>query len=36
MQTFGNCHVSYEKTVVLAIKFDPQPFHRDEEAAAKK
>ncbi len=32
---FGSYHVTREEVVDFARKFDPQPFHLDDEAAAK-
>ncbi len=34
-QSFGGHEVSAEDVREFAVKFDPQPFHLDEEAAAK-
>ncbi|MEY3704627.1 MAG: hypothetical protein RLZZ561_2247 [Pseudomonadota bacterium] len=33
--SFGNYHVTREDVIDFARKFDPQPFHLDDEAAAK-
>jgi acyl dehydratase len=32
---FGNYHVTREEVIEFAQKYDPQPFHLDDEAAAK-
>ena len=32
---FGSYHVTREEVIDFARKFDPQPFHLDDEAAAK-
>lgn len=34
-QSFGNYAVTREEVVEYAAKYDPQPFHLDDEAAAK-
>lgn len=34
-QKFGNCTVNREEVMEFAAKYDPQPFHLDDEAAAK-
>ena len=34
-QTFGDYHVTREDVIAFARPFDPQPFHLDDEAAAK-
>jgi acyl dehydratase len=33
--TFGRCEVTREDVIAFAEKFDPQPFHLSDEAAAK-
>ena len=32
---YGNCQVTREEVIDFAAKYDPQPFHLDDEAAAK-
>lgn len=32
---FGSCHVTREEVLDFARKYDPQPFHLSDEAAAK-
>ncbi len=32
---FGSYHVTREEVIAFAQKYDPQPFHLDDEAAAK-
>ncbi|MFN2100740.1 MaoC family dehydratase [Altererythrobacter sp. MF3-039] len=34
-QSFGNYEVTREEVIEFASKYDPQPFHLDDEAAAK-
>ncbi|GGD93709.1 hypothetical protein GCM10011515_11880 [Tsuneonella deserti] len=33
--SFGNYHVTREEVIEFASKYDPQPFHLDDEAAAQ-
>jgi acyl dehydratase len=33
-QKFGNYHVTREEVIEYASKYDPQPFHLDDDAAA--
>jgi acyl dehydratase len=33
--SFGRCEVTREEVLAFAAKYDPQPFHLDDEAAAK-
>lgn len=35
VDTFGRCEVTREEVIAFAEKFDPQPFHLNDEAAAK-
>ena len=32
--SFGNCHVDRDEVIAFAERFDPQPFHLSDEAAA--
>lgn len=35
VETFGSCKVTREEVIEFASKYDPQPFHLDDEAAKK-
>lgn len=35
VQKYGSYEVTHEEVIEFASKYDPQPFHLDEEAAAK-